>query len=147
MLLIAYGEGQVIPETLNSEAMIFFPLPHVKTAHIHLNSLLESEKVRCWVSSAISNHLCISSFRWVNMICPSGFASSILITKLYLRIDVLNEAMVFDVSIRFDMSDEYVTKLTETTIIFRVSCEDMIERFITIKVLVDYFFGSCNIIT
>ena len=147
MLLIAYGEGQVIPETLNSEAMIFFPLPHVKTAHIHLNSLLESEKVRFWVSSAISNHLCISSFRWVNMFCSSGFSSSILITKSYLRIDVLNEAMVLDVSTRFDMSDEYVTKLTETTIIFRVSCEDMIERFITIKVLANYFFGSCNIIT
>ena len=44
MLLIAYGEGQVIPDTLNPEAMTFFALPNVKTDHIHLNSLLESER-------------------------------------------------------------------------------------------------------
>ena len=37
MSYIDYGEGQVIPDTLNSEAMTFFALPNVKTAHIHLN--------------------------------------------------------------------------------------------------------------
>ena len=146
MLLIAYGEGQVIPDTLNPEAMTFFALPNVKTAHIHLNSLLESEKVRCSISLAMANHLYAASFRWVNMIRPSGFASSILTTESYLRTDVLNEAMVLDVSTRFDISEEYVTKLTETTIIFPDNCEDMIERFKTMKVLANYFFGSSNII-
>ena len=95
----------------------------------------------------MANHLYAASFRWVNMIRPSGFASSILITKLYLRIDVLNEAMVLDVSTRFDMSDEYVTKLTETTIIILDNCEDMNETFKTMKVLANYFIGLCNVIT
>ena len=80
------------------------------------------------------------------MIRSSGFASSILTTESYLRTDVLNEAMVLDVSTRFDISEEYVTKLTETTIIFPDNCEDMIERFKTMKVLANYFFGSSNII-
>ena len=44
MLLIAYGEGQVIPDTFNLKAITLFVLHNVKTVHIHLNSLLESEK-------------------------------------------------------------------------------------------------------
>ena len=95
----------------------------------------------------MANHLHAASFRWVNMIRPSGFASSILTTESYLKTDVLNEAMVLDVSTRFDISEEYVTKLTETTIIFPDNCEDMIERFKTMKVLANYFLDSSNIIT
>ena len=95
----------------------------------------------------MANHLYAASFRWVNMIRPSGFASSILTTESYLRTDVLNEAMVLNISTRFDISEEYVTKLTETIIIFLDNCEDMIERFKTVKVLANYFFGSSNIIT
>ena len=43
MLLISYGEGQVIPDTFYPEAMTLFVFPNVKTVHIHLDSLLESE--------------------------------------------------------------------------------------------------------
>ena len=82
----------------------------------------------------MANHLYAASFRWVNMIRPSGFASSILTTKSYLRTDVLNEAMVLDVSTQFDILEEYVTKLTETTIIFPDNCEDVIETFIVFSV-------------
>ena len=147
MLLIASGEGQAIPEELNDEAMAFFALPNSKAAHIHLNSLLESEKVRCSVSPAMANHLFVASFRWSNMIRPSGLASSVLTTESYQRTDVLNEAMVLDVSTRFEISDEYISKLTETTIMFPESCEDMIERFKGIKVLANFFFGADNVIT
>ena len=44
-LLIASGEGQAMPHELSEEAMAFFALPNSKSAHIHLNSLLESSKV------------------------------------------------------------------------------------------------------
>ena len=94
----------------------------------------------------MANHLYAASFRWVNMIRLSGFASSILTTESHLRIDVLNEAIVLDVSTRFDISEEYVTKLTETTIIFPDNSENIIERFKTMKVLATHFFGSGNII-
>ena len=55
--------------------------------------------------------------------------------------------MVLDVSTRFEISDEYISKLTETTIMFPESCEDMIERFKGIKVLANFFFGADNVIT
>ena len=55
--------------------------------------------------------------------------------------------MVLDVSTRFEVSDEYISKLTETTIVFPESCEDMIERFKGIKVLANLFFGTDNVIT
>ena len=71
MLLIAYGEGQVIPDTLNPEAMTFFALSNVKTAHIHLNSLLKSKKVRCSISLAMANHFYAALFRWVAIIHQS----------------------------------------------------------------------------
>ena len=41
MLLVTSGEGQVVPEEMNDEAMAFFALPNSKSAHIHLNSLLK----------------------------------------------------------------------------------------------------------
>ena len=110
MLLIASEEFQAVSEELNDEAMAFFALPNSKAAYINLNSPLESEKVRV---------------RWSNMSRPLGLASSVLTTESYLRIDVLNKATVLDVSTRFEISDEYISKLTETTIIFPESCEDM----------------------
>ena len=63
MLLIASGEGQAMPDELSKEAMDFFALPNSKAAHIHLNSLLESNKARCSVSPAMANHLFVGSFR------------------------------------------------------------------------------------
>ena len=114
MLLIASGEGQVVLEELNDEAMAFFVLPNSKVAHINLNSPLESEKVRGSVSPAIADHLFVASFRWSNMIRPSGLASLVLTIESYPRTDVLNEAMVLDLSTRFEISDEYISKLTVT---------------------------------
>ena len=127
--------------------MVFFSLPNSKSDHIHLNSLLESEKIRCSMSRAMDNHLFVASFCWSNIIRPSGLASSVLTTESYLKTDVLNEAMVIDVSTRFKISDEYISKLTETTIMFPESCEDVIERFKGIKVLANFFFEADNVIT
>lgn len=69
------------------------------------------------------------------MICPLGFTSSIVTIVSHLRTYALNGTMVFNVSTRFDMSDKYVTKFTETVIIFLDNCEDMIERFKNMRVL------------
>ena len=147
MLLIASGEGQAMPDELNKEAMDFFALPNSKAAHIHLNSLLESNKVRCSVSPAMANHLFVGSFRWSNMIKPSGLASSVLTSESYMREDILSEALVIDVSTRFEISSEFISKLTETMIVFPENPEDMIERFKAIKVLASYFFREDTVIT
>ena len=80
MLLVISGEGQAVLEELKNEAMVFFALPNSKATHIHLNSVLESEKVRCSVSPAMANNLFVASFRWSNMIKPSGLSSSVLTT-------------------------------------------------------------------
>ena len=132
---------------LNKEAMDLFALPNSKAAYIHLNSLLESNKVRCSVSPAMANHLFVGSFRWTNMIKPSGLASLVLTSESYLREIILSEALVLEVSTRFGISSEFVSKLTETTIVFPENCEDMIERFKGLKVLADYFFRADTIIT
>ena len=141
MILIALGEGQAMPDELNKEAMDFFALPNSKAAHIHLNSLLESNKVRCSVSPAMANHLFVGSFRWSNMIKPSGLSSSVLTSESYTREDILSEALILDVSTQFEISSEFISKLTETTIVFPDKPEDMIERFKGIKVLAEYFSG------
>ena len=46
MLLLESGEVQVVLENLNDEAINLFTLSNSKSARSHLNSLLESEKVR-----------------------------------------------------------------------------------------------------
>ena len=75
------------------------------------------------------------------MIESPGMVSSVLVTESYLREDVLSEVLVLDVSTRSEISEEYITKLTETTIKFSNICEDMIERFKGIKVFA-IFFGN-----
>lgn len=137
MLIIASGEDEAVPEELNGKASDFLVLPISKAAHIHLNSLLQSKEGRCSVSPAMAKHL----------IRPSGLASLVLMVESYLRRDVLNKAMGFDVTTCFEISDQYISKLTETTIMFLESCEDMIERFKGIKILSNFFLGVDNVIT
>ena len=61
-------------------------------------------------------------------------------TESYLRNDVLREAMVLEASTKFEISDEYVEKLTKTSIQFPTAAEDLIERFKAMRELAAFFF-------
>ena len=140
MLMIANGSSNIVPDTLNDEAMAFFALSKAKLAHIHLNSMLETENIRVSVSPALANHLWNGSFLWVNHVTPSGLAASVLTSESYLKNDVLQEALVLDISTRFSISDENVSKLTETTIVFPVTVDEFLERQKALHLLSVFFF-------
>ena len=140
MIMIANGSSNIVPDTLNDEAMAFFALSKAKLAHIHLNSMLEAENIRVSVSPALANHLWNGSFLWVNHVTPSGLAASVLTSESYLKNDVLQEALVLDISTRFSISDENISKLTETTIVFPVSVDDFLERQKALHLISAFFF-------
>ena len=85
MLMISNGSSNIVPDTLNDEAMAFFALTKAKLAHIHLNSMFETENIRVSVSPALANHLWNGSFLWTNHDTPSGLAASVLSSESYLK--------------------------------------------------------------
>ena len=129
MILNACSVGEAQPSKVGDEAMEFFNLSGIRQAHIHLNSLLDSKGIRVSISHAATNALFCGAFKWSNLLTPSGFAASVLESESFLRSDILREAMVLEASTKFTISDEYVEKLTKTSIQFPTSSEEVIERF------------------
>ena len=142
MLLNACSVGEAQPSKMGEEAMEFFKLSGIKQAHIHLNSLLESRGIRVSVSHAVANALYCGAFKWSNLLTPSGFAASVLETESFLRNDILRDAMVLEASTKFGISDEYVDKLTKTSVQFPTTSEDVIERLKAMKELSTLFFQT-----
>ena len=142
MLLNASSIGEAKPSTVGEEAMEFFKQPGIKQAHIHLNSLLDGKGIRVSIPHSVVNALYCGAFKWSNLATPSGFAASVLETESYLRNDVLREAMVLEASTKFEISDEYVEKLTKTAIQFPTVAEDLIERFKAMRELALFFFPA-----
>lgn len=123
-------------EVLNDDAMDFFSLSSAKNAHIYLNSILEAKNIRVSVSPALANHLWSGSFLWINHITPSGLASSVLTSES----DIMQEALALECSTKFKFSDDDVTKLTETMVIFPTSVEDFLQRQKALSLLSCFFF-------
>ena len=140
MLLNASSVGEARPSALTEEAMDFFKQPGIKQAHIHLNSLLDGKGIRVSIPHSVVNALFCGAFKWSNLATPSGFAASVLETESYLRNDVLRDAMVLEASTKFEISNEYVEKLTKTSIQFPTTSEDLIERFKAMRELSSFFF-------
>ena len=140
MLLNASSIGQAKPSSLQEEAMDFFKQSGIKQAHILLNSLLDGKGIRVSIPHSVVNALFCGAFKWSNLATPSGFAASVLETESYLRNDVLREAMVLDASTKFEISKEYVEKLTKTSVQFPTTAEDLIERFKAMRELASFFF-------
>ena len=147
MLLNASSVGEAKPSALTEGAMEFFKLPGIKQAHIHLNSMIESKGIRVSIPHSVVNSLFNGAFKWSNLATPSGFAASVLETESYLRNDVLREAMVLEAATKFTISDEYVTKLTKTSIQYPTTAEDLIERFKAMRELSSFFFPVAAYIT
>ena len=140
MLQVANGVDQVVSEKLNEAAMEFFALSSAKLAHIHLNSLLETENIRVSISPALANHLWSGSFLWTNHVTPSGLAISVFTSESYLKTDIMKQALVLECSTKFNYSEEDVTKLTETMIIFPTSVEELTERLKALLVISSFLF-------
>ena len=64
----------------------------------------------------------------------------VLTSESYLKNDILQEALVLDNSTKFNISDENISKLTETTIVFPVSVDDFLERKKALHLLSVFFF-------
>ena len=54
--------------------------------------------------------------------------------------DFLQESLVLDVSTKFSMSEESISKLTETTIVFPKNVEEFIERQKALHLICVFFF-------
>ena len=147
MLLNASSVGEARPSALGEEAMEFFKQSGIKQAHIHLNSLLDGKGIRVSIPHSVVNALYCGDFKWSNLATPSGFAASVLETESYLRNDVLREAMVLEASTKFEISDEYVEKLTKTSVQFPTTAEDVIERLKAMRELSAFFFPVESYIT
>ena len=147
MLLNASSIGEAKPSTLTNQAMEFFKLPGIKQAHVHLNSMMESKGIRVSIPHAVVNALYYGAFKWTNLATPSGFAASVLVTESYLRHDVLQTAMVLEAATKFTISDEYVDKLTKTSVQFPTTAEETIERFKAMRALASFFFPMESYIT
>jgi len=140
MLLNACSVGEAKPSSLGDEAVKFFSLPGVKHALIHLNSLLENKGISIKISHAVANALYCGAFKWSNLVTPSGLSASVLETESFLRNDILRDAMVLEANTKFSISEEYVEKLTSTSIQFPTTSEQVIDRFKAMQELATLFF-------
>ena len=146
MLQVVNGVDQVVSEKLNEAAMEFFALSSAKLAHIHLNSLLEKENIRVSRSPALANHLWSGSFLWTNHVTPSGLAILVFTSESYLKTDIMKQALVLECSTKFNYSEEDVTKLTETMIIFPNSVEELTERLKALLVISSFLFEETKML-
>ena len=144
MLLVASSQGEAIPIELNHEAMEFFSQTSVLNAQIYLNSHLDSLKIECSISTALTTSLMHGCLLWTSSLTPSGLASSVISSLDIIRNDVLHEGIVLDYSTKHEMTSKSLEKLTKTQILFPADIEASIERLRAFHALVDLFFGSLS---
>jgi hypothetical protein len=142
MLQVASSTGEVTVTEINKEALEFFKSTSVLNASIVLNSLLESEKIECSVSSAMTTALLHGSFLWINALTPAGLSCSTITSEDLLRTDTLHEGMVLDYSTKFEMSNASLEKLTKSHVLYPMDIEGTIERLRALAALVRFFFSE-----
>ena len=128
LLLVASSQGEALPPDLNKEALDFFSQSSVLNAQIFLNSLLDSLKIECSISSALTTSLMHGSFLWASTLTPSGLASSVISSIDIIRTDALQEGIILDYSTRHEISSKSLEKLTRTQILYPATIEASIER-------------------
>ena len=144
MILIASSQGEVVPSELSPEAMEFFSQSSTLHAQIFLNSLLESERIECQISPAMTTSLMHGSFLWSSSLSPSGLASSVISSSDLLTSDTLHEGIVLDYSTRHEISSASLQKLTKSQVLFPIDVESTIDRLRALEVLVRLFFGHLS---
>ena len=124
--------------------MEFFSQSSVLNAQIYLNSHLESLKIECSVSSALTTSLMHGSLLWASSLTPSGLASSVISSLDIIRNDILQEGIILDYSTKHEMSSKSLEKLTKTQILFPSDIDSSIERLRALQALVELFFGALS---
>ena len=144
MLLVASSQGEALPVDMNKDALDFFSQSSVLNAQIFLNSLLDSLKIECSASSALTTSLMHGSFLWASTLTPSGLASSVISSIDIIRTDALQEGIILDYSTKHEMSSKSLEKLTKTQILYPATIDAAIERLRALHALVELFFGKLS---
>lgn len=146
MLLVASSQGNVTCTDLNQDGLEFFNQSSTLHAQIYLNSYLEARDIDCAISSALATILMHGSFTWSNAVTPSGLSASVISSKDVLNNDTLYEGIVLDYSIKHDISDDSLKKLTKTQVLYPTDIESMIQRLDALTALAELFFGETSLI-
>ena len=147
MILVATSTGEATNVNYEQEAADFFKATNILHAQVLLNSELESAKIDCTISPAMTTMLTHGGFLWSGPLTPSGFAASTIISEGVIRTDTLYEGMVLDYSTKHDMSATSLEKLTKTQVMFPTTIETAVERLQALQVLSAYFFGRRSFIS
>ena len=76
----------------------------------------------------------------MNAVTPSELVGSIISTKDVINNDTLYECIVLDYSIKHDISDKSLNKLTKTKIMYPTDIESTIHRLDVLAALSELFF-------
>ena len=143
-MLIASSKGDVISTDLNEEALDFFSQSSSLLAQIFLNSFLEARDIDCTILTALATILMHGSMLWSNAVTPSGLSASVISTKDILNNDSIYEGIVLDYSIKHEITDDSLHKLTKTKIIYPTDIETTIQRLDALAALSELFFGETS---
>ena len=146
MLLVASSLGNVVAQDINEEGKEFFSQTSTLNAQIFLNSYLEAREVECTISSALATVLMHGSFTWSNEVTPSGLSASVISSRDIINNDTLYEGIVLDFSIKHEISNESLKKLTKTQVLYPTDIESMIQRLDALAALSELFFGDKSLI-
>ena len=146
MLLVASSFGTVTCTHLNPDGLEFFSQSSSLHSQIFLNSYLEARDIDCSISSALATILMHGSFTWANAVTPSGLASSVISSKDIMNNDTLYEGIVLDYSIKHEITNESLSKLTKTKVLYPTDIEAMIQRLDALTALAELFFGDTSLI-
>ena len=141
MMLVASSVNEATVTELNPQAIEFFKASSTLNASIILNSVLETERIDCSVSNAMTTSLHHGSFLWNNSVTPSGLACCVITSEDFLRTDTLYDGLVLDYATKFEIDKSAMDKLTKTHVKFPQDVEGMIERFRALEALCKLFFG------
>ncbi len=146
-MLIASSRGNVIPTTLNDEALSFFKTTNFSKAQQLLENYLEAREIECSIPTAVANLWLQGCFLWLNPLTPSGFASSVISSKDIIFNDSLDEGILLDFSTKHEISKTALTKLTKKQVMYPNSIELMLERIDAIQAFANLFFTEKSYLT
>ena len=94
MFFVASSRGNVIPNTLNDEASLFFKSTNFSKAQQYLEHYPEAKGIECAIPTPVANLWLQGCFLWLNPLTPSGFATSVISSKDIIFNDSLHEGIM-----------------------------------------------------
>lgn len=128
MFFVASSRGNAIPNTLNEEASLFFISSNFSEAQQYLEHYLEAKGIECAIPTSVTNLWLQGYFLWLNPLTPSGFATSVILSKYVIFNDSLHKGIMLDFSTKHEITKASLTKLTKTQVIYPTSIKLMVKR-------------------